>query len=1092
MAFLAFWRPILIVLVPIINFVFLALFIYSPSSLPRLPGSSSLFSKVSTAILYDEPEPIEYIDFNRKIPSQNEHGHVGSRGQYGDSIADNTAGHGSYSGPNLGSGSDNGPSYLLAQRKLVEGIELTPLPDHLITTYRPGYYEPPPPLIPPHDQAATPLEDDTNNRHAQDRDIDLDPSTKYLTFLPHSGFHNQRTELENALLLARLLNRTLIMPKVYLGPPMPWLRFKVLYSRLLYQTKIGLEHCQAIIENQEEEVIEYEEELEQQPEQVKPGMDMMAPQVQGRLPFLPRPSPSSLEQFSASDEQAQLQLHQDKQRSLSQQKQQKHHHHQRKHHYHRQQPYEDMQFQQDAGFIQEDHDEVPASISTKKLSSDLFEEVDVIPETYQESTKTLPDIYGDEGDEDVDDGDGESILGLDPILQENDGEEEETSWVEEPEGGDEEGVRVATGDVVGDVLDLEDTEENGEDDSDDGSGQDVRDWEAVEEDDGERYDTEGFKMGIIEDLEEDGSDWYPDSVMLSDQADLYGNSNRLLSQQMDDEASLPLYMPPLNSEMQDGHPQMGKRSLTEDRLASLDRLKKRQLPDPLQQEAVYPQHNVDIEPTERQQQPSQRTVRKQRRVKWSPLPTECLQYESWTMTDWDMFFDLNPLRHYVRILTRESMSMAYLANRFNLTLLREEEPKLNETTTELGSESTDESVTKEEENDSGSEDGESGGDEGEEGKEKKTLLRSEGDVLFFDDNSLYDYHFTENATSKDSFRSKFRDEFTVEWLADRPERLIHLGSIFGTGRIYIESLESKAWLQMIRDHLILRTDILQKTSQRIADKISGGVVQQLLHHQQNDDDAYPGQQTYYGQQSLSSSVMEAGFVGVHIRISDGHFSLTARDTIENIRQELMWQIGITEDNGDNGEDEDEDESSPHFPSNASQAHKRQGRLSVEQCRSRALNHRRALQEQLGQHQEQDQQAQPYYQQPHGQGQGQGQQHAFLHTPDTSVSPPKRRSNGRFTPIYLATDARRPRANPIFDKLFETFSCIFTLDDFEEDLELLHQFRNPEDGTLMAKFLIPMVDAMVAAKSAAFFGTPTSTFSNYIQKQLHPAFTGLYD
>ncbi|KAI8598227.1 GDP-fucose protein O-fucosyltransferase, partial [Dissophora ornata] len=424
-----------------------------------------------------------------------------------------------------------------------------------------------------------------------------DPSTKYLTFLPHSGFHNQRTELENALLLARLLNRTLIMPKVYLGPPMPWLRFKVLYSRLLYQTKIGLEHCQAIIENQEEE--------------------------------------------------------------------------------------------------------------------------------------------------------------------------------------------------------------------------------------------------------------------------------------------------------------------------------------------------------------------------WSPLPTECLQYESWTMTDWDMFFDLNPLRHYVRILTRESMSMAYLANR--------------------------------------------GGDEGEEGKEKKTLLRSEGDVLFFDDNSLYDYHFTENATSKDSFRSKFRDEFTVEWLADRPERLIHLGSIFGTGRIYIESLESKAWLQMIRDHLILRTDILQKTSQRIADKISGG----------------------------------AGFVGVHIRISDGHFSLTARDTIENIRQELMWQIGITEDNGDNGEDEDEDESSPHFPSNASQAHKRQGRLSVEH-------------------------------------------------------PPKRRSNGRFTPIYLATDARRPRANPIFDKLFETFSCIFTLDDFEEDLELLHQFRNPEDGTLMAKFLIPMVDAMVAAKSAAFFGTPTSTFSNYIQKQLHPAFTGLYD
>ena len=31
---------------------------------------------------------------------------------------------------------------------------------------------------------------------------------KYLGFLPHSGFHNQRIALENALLLGFLLNRT--------------------------------------------------------------------------------------------------------------------------------------------------------------------------------------------------------------------------------------------------------------------------------------------------------------------------------------------------------------------------------------------------------------------------------------------------------------------------------------------------------------------------------------------------------------------------------------------------------------------------------------------------------------------------------------------------------------------------------------------------------------------------------------------------------------------------------------------------------------------------------------------------------------------
>lgn len=36
----------------------------------------------------------------------------------------------------------------------------------------------------------------------------LDSNTKYIGFLPHSGFHNQRGALQNALMLGRLLNRT--------------------------------------------------------------------------------------------------------------------------------------------------------------------------------------------------------------------------------------------------------------------------------------------------------------------------------------------------------------------------------------------------------------------------------------------------------------------------------------------------------------------------------------------------------------------------------------------------------------------------------------------------------------------------------------------------------------------------------------------------------------------------------------------------------------------------------------------------------------------------------------------------------------------
>ena len=44
-----------------------------------------------------------------------------------------------------------------------------------------------------------------------------DATAKFVGYLPHSGFHNQRIALENALILSRLMNRTLLMPPVRLS-----------------------------------------------------------------------------------------------------------------------------------------------------------------------------------------------------------------------------------------------------------------------------------------------------------------------------------------------------------------------------------------------------------------------------------------------------------------------------------------------------------------------------------------------------------------------------------------------------------------------------------------------------------------------------------------------------------------------------------------------------------------------------------------------------------------------------------------------------------------------------------------------------------
>ncbi|KAG2147868.1 uncharacterized protein EDB93DRAFT_1240565 [Suillus bovinus] len=67
--------------------------------------------------------------------------------------------------------------------------------------------------------------------------------TKYLSYLPHSGLHNQRIALENALVLAKTLNRTLLVPFLRLGKPIRYVSFEKLRRFLVLGSKTGLEHC---------------------------------------------------------------------------------------------------------------------------------------------------------------------------------------------------------------------------------------------------------------------------------------------------------------------------------------------------------------------------------------------------------------------------------------------------------------------------------------------------------------------------------------------------------------------------------------------------------------------------------------------------------------------------------------------------------------------------------------------------------------------------------------------------------------------------------------------------------------------------------
>lgn len=92
--------------------------------------------------------------------------------------------------------------------------------------------------------------------------------------------------------------------------------------------------------------------------------------------------------------------------------------------------------------------------------------------------------------------------------------------------------------------------------------------------------------------------------------------------------------------------------------------------------------------------------------------------------------------------------------------------------------------------------------------------------------------------------------------------------------------------------------------------------------------------------------------------------------------------------------------------------------------------------------------------------------------------------GTSTNIYIATDHRDPRgANSQLLPWFNTFPCTVTLNDLPEylfaPLDRLHDHIVP--GKPLRSFLIPIVDAMVAAHARQVFTTPRSTYSRYISE-----------
>ncbi|KAF9909595.1 hypothetical protein BX616_011117 [Lobosporangium transversale] len=336
--------------------------------------------------------------------------------------------------------------------------------------------------------------------------------------------------------------------------------------------------------------------------------------------------------------------------------------------------------------------------------------------------------------------------------------------------------------------------------------------------------------------------------------------------------------------------------------------------------------------------------------KGDPLPGECLNYYSWTTVEWDFFYDMAKIGKHQPWKYRSDHSFAWME-------------------THLGIDRTK-------------------------------------DIYIIEDRAHYDYQIYDDPNSNTPLNTnRYLRRLDLKELQDRKERVLHMGSLFATGRVLAELPENKEYQQFLRRTMILSTPILTKTSDAIAEKLGG----------------------------LGT------FVGLHLRVGDGMFVLPAPANIENMFQNLVNITGITP--------------LPEYTTvtpntnipdvNNGAQPVRTGRASPERLDVMAC---RAL----------------------------------------------KSKGGRYTIIYIATDGIYPRRNILFRKLFDHFPCIFTLDDFSDLLVELKEMKNT-DGVGLSKDLIPMVDAVVSAKGRYFMGTPKSTFSTYVSKQLHPAFVeGIVD
>ncbi|CAO3628116.1 unnamed protein product [Cunninghamella blakesleeana] len=311
----------------------------------------------------------------------------------------------------------------------------------------------------------------------------------------------------------------------------------------------------------------------------------------------------------------------------------------------------------------------------------------------------------------------------------------------------------------------------------------------------------------------------------------------------------------------------------------------------------------------------------------------------------------------------------------------------------------------------------------------KELDVAKKDIHYMKDNSPYEFRVYDHMKSQTPL-AKFMHRYDLSTLKAIKKPVLHFGSVFGTHRILAQQKDHFEWLKMIKTHLIFKNPALVDTALKAVEQLGGA-----------------------GQ-----------YVGLHLRVGDGLFKLRSTINIDNIYHKLVNQftdLTLEElQQLDPQHDVDQQERTDYEVKNLRKV------SEVDSGAPLTIKH------------PSDDMSNIIDRSP----------------PSTLASHLKcqqhQDNTSRFskTIIYIATDAPNPKKNPLLKKIYDTFPCVFDLSDFGFVFNDLSQVYVEQENVKLDSYLIPMVDAIISAYGHTFFGTDDSTFTSYIERQLHPVYT----